>query len=46
LGSGDADRVLKGGLTLVELIFGEQNRPGKAVQFRTDMQRKSDGCRY
>jgi hypothetical protein len=30
---GDADRLLKGGLALVELVFGEQHGPGKPVQF-------------
>jgi len=34
LGSGDADRLLKGGLALVELVVGEQRSPGNAVQFR------------
>jgi hypothetical protein len=34
LGSDDADRLLKGGLALVELVFGEQHGPGEPVQFR------------
>src|SRR3954468_4651567 len=34
LGLRDADRLLKGSLALVELIFGEQHGPGEAVEFR------------
>jgi hypothetical protein len=33
LGLGDADRLLKGGLALVELVLGEQYSPGKPVEF-------------
>ena len=34
LGLRDADRLLKGGLALVELFFGGEHSPGKAVRFR------------
>src|SRR4029453_4603120 len=34
LGLGDPDRLPKGGLTLIKLVFGEQYSAGQAVQFR------------
>jgi len=45
LGLGDADRLLKGSLGLVELIFGEQHGPCKTVQLRIpEMLAGSDRC--
>src|SRR6516164_186192 len=45
LGLGDADRLLKGGLALVALVFSEQHRSGKAVQFRVPLT-LAGGVRY
>ena len=40
----DAGRLLKAGLALVALVFGEQHRPAKAVQFRIPLMLAGGVC--